>query len=224
MVMGVSSYSRHTGRRRPVPGRPPPNRPLGKLTEPLEPLFVFLGRVWNFGKPALSLVALAHLVLLALFPGGGNDLFGVRPGDGPKYLTPVRVADALGYDTLHDRDGFLVFKLFPQEGGMVHGTFPDERMLPRLRYERWVAAGHVASGPYPELHRLILDKVLQELPSPPVRLELYAARYRWDRDSLTFPWPGKGPVVALELRRLGVYQGFSRAWEPAVVLVPEESR
>ncbi len=55
-----------------------------------------------------------------------------------------------------------------------------------------------------------------------MRLELYSARYRWDRDSLTFPWPGKGPLLALELKRLGVYRGFSRVWTPVVELARED--
>ena len=233
MVMGVSSYTGKSGRRRrrlrflwekrflPV------KRLLQGLTAPAGDLArgalgrlpglarLDLKKIGAVCRPLATVGVVVHLVLIALYPSGGNGLLGTAPGPGPGYLTPFRLGDALGYDTLHGRDGFLLFKIFTQNGGVVQGAYPDDAVLPRLRYDRWAAAGHTASGHYPRLHALLLRQILAGLPSPPVRLELYSARYRWDRDSLTFPWPGKGPVTALELRTLGVYDGFTRNWRPA---------
>ena len=169
------------------------------------------GLIWRWSKPALPVLMLAHLGLIALFPGGSNRLFGVKAGAGPKYLTPFQMVDALGYE--QERDGFLVYKIFSQNGELVQGVYPDDTVRPRLRQDRWAAAGHVISGPYPVLHRLVLERLLERLPAPPVRLEMFSARYRWDRDSLTFPWPGKGPETTLKMTRLGVYTGFSRQWK-----------
>lgn len=171
------------------------------------------GLSWRWSKPALSVLILIHLGLIALFPGGVNTLFGVKNGAGPKYLTQFQMVDAFGYERGHD--GFLVYKIFSQNGEVVQGVYPDDSVLPRLRQNRWAAAGHAISGPYPRLHRLVLERLLERLPAPPVRLELYSARYRWDRDSLTFPWPGKGPDIELKMNRLGVYTGFSRRWKTA---------
>jgi len=91
-------------------------------------------------------------------------------------------------------------------------TIDDVRYL--FAYDRWATAGNAASGPYPALHAFVARYVLSQLPSPPVRLELFSARWSWDRNSLTFPWPGKGPDTTLELRRLGTYNGLTRTWEP----------
>ncbi|MEE8433531.1 MAG: hypothetical protein V3S64_01970 [bacterium] len=177
------------------------------------------GLIWRWSKPALPVLILVHLGLVALFPGGANRLFGVKIGAGPKYLTPFQMVDALGYE--QGRDGFLVYKIFSQNGELVQGVYPDDTVLPRLRQDRWAAAGHAISGPYPVLHRLVLERLLERLPAPPVRLEMFSARYHWDRDSLTFPWPGRGPDTTLKMTRLGVYTGFSRQWntEP----VPDEA-
>ena len=180
------------------------------------------GRIWRWSKPALPLLVLAHLGLIALFPGGTNRLFGVTLEAGPKYLTPFQMIDALGYE--QGRDGFLVYKIFSQKGELVQGVYPEDTVRPRLRQDRWAAAGHAISGPYPILHRLVLERLLERLPAPPVRLEMFSARYHWDRDSLTFPWPGKGPDTTLKMTRLGVYTGFSRQWKaeprPKEVIVP----
>ncbi len=211
MAMGVSSYTGRgvRGRRRIIRQGPPP------------PLQVMLGRsrdnlteLWPLLKLPLTLLAVAHLVLVALFPGARNALLGTTPQDVPDYLTMLQVGDALGFSATHGRDGFLVYKIYTQNGDVVSGTFPDDAVAPRLRYDRWAVAGDAAAGPHAELHAFVARYVLERLPSPPVRMELFAARWRWDRNSLTFPWPGKGPQTALELKLLGNYNGLTRVWEP----------
>jgi len=105
-----------------------------------------------------------------------------------------------------------VYKVYPQAGGVVEGVFPDSDVAPRLRYDRWAVAGDVASGNYPELHALVTRYVVDRLPSAPIRLELFSARWVWNSDELSFPWPGSDPQPALQLDLLGTYNGFTRVW------------
>jgi hypothetical protein len=170
--------------------------------------------IWPLLRLPLTVLALAHLLAVVLFPAGRSLLLGVDGAELPRYLTLFQVPDALGFYTTHGTDGFLVYKIYTQNGSVVDGVFPDTGVAPRLRYDRWATAGDVASGAHPQLHRFVVDYVLGHLPSPPLRLELFSARWRWDRNSLTYPWPGRGPETRLELRRLGSYNGLTRTWEP----------
>jgi hypothetical protein len=219
MALGVSSYSEGGGRRRRVePGPYGPRHPFLNLLDRLEHT---LARTWPLVRLPLSLLAVAHLALIAAFPGGHNALFGVTARDAPTYPSLFQVPDALGFYATDGRDGFIVYKIYTQDGGTVDGSFPDTAVAPRLRYDRWAAVGNAASGPYPELHDFVIRYILRQLPSPPVRLDLFSAHWSWDRNSLTFPWPGQGPDATLELRPLGSYNGLTRVWEPAA---PEGKR
>lgn len=213
MALGVSSYSGGGGRRRHVePGPYGPKHPFWNFLARLEAALV---RAWPLVRVPLSLLAVAHLVLVGLFPGGRNALFGVTDKNGPAYPSLFQVPDTLGFSTADGADGFLVYKIYTQDGGVVNGVFPDTHVAPRLRYNRWARVGNAASGPYPVLHRFVVDYVLRQLPSPPVRVELFAAHWSWDRNSLSFPWPGTGPQTTLHLQHLGDYNGLTRTWEPA---------
>lgn len=175
-----------------------------------------LAPAWPWVRVPLSVLALAHIVLVFLLPGGRSELLGVQAQGLPAYLSLFEVGDAEGYYTPGGRDGFLVYRIFTQEDEVVEASFPDTGVLPRLRYERWAAAGHVAAGPHPQLHAAALDYVLDSLPGQPVKLEMYAADWRWDRDELGYPWPGEAlPEVERRLRPLGTYDGFTRTWQPA---------
>jgi hypothetical protein len=213
MALGVSSYSEGGGRRRRVePGPYGPRHPLLNLLRRLE---ASVEQAWPLVRLPLTLLAVAHLGLVALFPGGQNALFGVTAQDGPAYPSLFQVPDTLGFYTTDGTDGFLVYKIYTQDGGVVDGIFPDTHVAPRLRYDRWATAGNAASGPYPVLQSYVVRYVLKQLPSPPLRMELFSARWSWDRNSLSFPWPGTGPDASLELHRLGNYNGLTRTWEPA---------
>ena len=212
MALGVSSYSEGGGRRRRT--EPGPYGPRHPLLNQLGRIEQALAQAWPLVRLPLSLLAVAHLAVMALFPGGRNALLGVAVERAPTYASLFQVPDTLGFYTTGGTDGFLVYKIYTQDGGAVDGVFPDTGVAPRLRYDRWATAGNAASGPYPALHAFVARYVLSQLPSPPVRLELFSARWSWDRNSLTFPWPGKGPDTTLELRRLGTYNGLTRTWEP----------
>lgn len=213
MALGVSSYSVGGGRRRHrEPGPYGPKHPVWNLLARLESL---LARVWPLVRVPLSLLAVAHLVLVAAFPGGRNLLFGITAKEAPAYPSLFQVPDTLGFYTADGADGFIVYKIYTQDGGVVNGVFPDTKVAPRLRYDRWAMVGNAATGPYPALHRFVVDYVLHQLPSPPVRLELFAAHWTWNHNGLTFPLPATGPHTTLHLERLGSYNGLTRTWVPA---------
>lgn len=217
MALGVSSYADRTSRRRrrrevttaygPARGRFAWPAWMGRLEG-------MLVEAWPLVRFPLTLLAVAHLIGVALLPGGRNALFGLTLHDAPGYLSWFQVPDALGFYTTHGTDAFLVYKIYTQDGGVVDGVFPDTGVAPKLRYDRWATAGDAAAGPHPQLHAFVTRYVLDHLPSPPLRLELYSARWQWDRNSLTFPWPGTGPETELSLRRLGSYNGLTRTWDP----------
>jgi hypothetical protein len=225
MALGVSSYS--SGRRRRA--EPPPyaggyGRPYGpwqRLRDFLVRLEQALARSLPLLRLPLSVAALAHLVLLALYPAGQNALFGVAEAQGPLHTSLYQAPDALGFYATSGTDEFLLYKIYTQDGGSFEGVFPDSNVAPRLRYDRWAAAGDAFGGPYPPLHDYVARYIVGQLPAPPLRMELFAGRWAWDRNSLTFPWPGSGPDATLELRRLGTYNGLTRGWEP---VVPRERR
>jgi len=213
MALGVSSYSEGGGRRRRAEAVLFGARhPLRETLEWLERQF---SRALPFVRLPITLLILVHLVLVAAFPGGRNALFGVTAQEGPITASLFQVPDTLGFYTTDGTDGFLVYKIYTQDGTVVNGIFPDTAVAPRLRYDRWAAAGNAGSGPYPALHAYVARYVLGQLPSPPLKLELFAAHWSWDRNSLSFPWPGDGPDTQLELRKLGTYNGLTRSWEPA---------
>jgi hypothetical protein len=211
MALGVSSYSEGGGRRRRAEPRPRTPHPLRHLLARLERSLL---QVWPWIRLPASLLALVHLVGVALLPGGRNALFAVTPQDAPAWVTLFQVPDTLGFYTTSGVDGFLIYRIYTQDGNVVDGAFPDTAVAPRLRYDRWATAGNAASGPYPQLHAYVARYVLRQLPNPPVRMELYAAHWNWDRNSLTFPWPGEGPDATRELQPLGNYNGLTRTWEP----------
>jgi hypothetical protein len=183
---------------------------------------VFLSRLWGFVADKwpllqwpLGLLAVAHLGMAALLPAGRNMLFDLRAGNALGYLTFFAVNDTLGYYATTSHDAFLIYKIYAQDGGVVDGAFPDGGVLPRIRYDRWAVAGNAAVGPYPPLHKVVIQYILDRLASPPVRIELYAAHWGWDRNDLSYPWPGPRLSPALDLSPLGTYDGFTRVWKPA---------
>ncbi len=109
MAMGVSSYSRKraTGRRAPGESPEPPPSPPELLAHGWK----LLVRAWPLLRIPVSLLAVAHLVLLALFPGGRNALFGVAAGEVPAYLTLFQVGDSLGFATTQGSRGAVKGKV-----------------------------------------------------------------------------------------------------------------
>lgn len=217
MAMGITSYSRKAAKLRTIlsagKGDEGYVRPeLGRI----EALLSALWRNWPYMRVPVTLLALAHLILVALLPGGRNLLFGIEAVESPGYLSLFQAGDSFGFYTTRGQDGFLIYKIFTQSGKIVEGVFPNNDVLPRLRFDRWAVAGDAAARSMPALHAMISRHIIAQLPSPPLRLELYSARWKLDRDSVVYPWPGKEMQNSLNLKLLGTYNGLTRTWNSVV--------
>ncbi len=163
----------------------------------------------------LTILAVVHLVGVLVFPGGYNTVFAKRAVSAFAYLTYFPSADVLGFPSEGEARNFLLYKIYAQNGEQLEGTFPDPRVRPHLRYERWATAGDLSSADLSDVHASILTYLVTQLPEPPLRVEMFAARWVWDRNKFTFPWRGFNRDNALELHLLGTYNGLTRVWRPA---------
>jgi hypothetical protein len=130
----------------------------------------------------------------------------------------VPVGDTLGFYGVPNVDGFILYKVYTEDGTTLQGTFPDPAIYPRLRYDRWAKAGQVASGNRSDLHASILRFVLKRLPGMPLKMEMYAAR--WDAangNGAAATGASHADTSQLVLRYLGTHDGITRAWQPAVL-------
>jgi hypothetical protein len=159
-------------------------------------------------------LAALHLIGVGLFPGGTNPVFGWQTESAFSYLTYFARPDAFGLPGPGERENFLVYKIFAQDGTTLEGIFPDSRVRPRLRYERWASAGNLAATDVPELHAAIMSFVVDKLPEPPLRVELFSAHWTWDRNAFKNPWHKFNPGQSLQKRMLGTFNGLTRTWTP----------
>ena len=163
----------------------------------------------------LTLVATAHLLAVLIVPGGVNRIFDLKAWPVFGYQTYFPVSDVLGFPAFNERDGFLLYKIFAQDGQILDGSFPDPQVRPRIRYDRWAVAGDRATANLPGLHASIMAYLVNQLPEPPLRIEMYSAHWVWDRNRFQFPWRGFNKNSSLDLRLLGTYNGLTRVWTPA---------
>jgi hypothetical protein len=164
---------------------------------------------------ALTLVGVVHLGAVLLVPGGTNQIFGWKARSVFAYQTYFPAPDVLGFPPVVQREGFLLYKIYGQDGQMLDGSFPDPLVRPRIRYDRWAAAGNLATANLPDLHSSIMAYLVNQLPEPPLRIEMYSARWVWDRNKFQFPWRGFNKDSALDLKPLGSYNGLTKVWTPA---------
>jgi len=167
------------------------------------------------GLMLLTLVACLHLIGALVFPAGRNGFF-LRDAPQPwQYLTLAPVGDTLGLPHDGAERRFIFYQAYTQDGQVQNGIMPAMHHLSGSRYDRWEAAGAVASDFYPELHRTVLEFVLSELPEPPLRLELYAARWHATRLSGTLSdQPAGSAPPGVALIHLGTYDGLHETWQP----------
>lgn len=185
-----------------------------------------IAQYWHFLRGPLSVLAVAHLVLVLLFPGGENHWLGIKRNTLPSYLSWFSIPDALGLDPLLEGERFYAYKIYTQDDEMVTGSIPNATVRPKLRHDRWIHAGHLIAGTTSPQHEKVLDYIVQRLPVPPVRLELFKVRWRWDRNTLFTPWNGEWPSTQQEAELLGTYNGMTRVWTPVQVgnaAAPEKS-
>lgn len=160
----------------------------------------------------LTLLVVAHLVGAALLPGGKNGLFGWSAPAPYRYLTLAPVGDTMGFFKTFGRDGFLVYRIFTEEGKVVEGTFPDTTLTPRLRYDRWAVFSNAASQHRPRVQAAFAAFLVSRLPAPPLKVEMLAAR--WTGTNGNGAFSTQEPDVRLVLTKLGTYDGLRRAWLP----------
>ena len=163
----------------------------------------------------LTLVAVVHLAGVALFPGGYNPVLDARAGSAFAYLSYFPAGDPLALPEEAETASFLLYKIYMQSGEALEGTLPDPRVRPWLRHSRWANAGFFAARPAADLHAGIAAYLVARLPEPPLRLEMFSARWVWDHNKFIFPWRGFNRDNALELHLLGTYNGLTRGWQPA---------
>ncbi|MCZ6472761.1 MAG: hypothetical protein O6934_04915 [SAR324 cluster bacterium] len=168
-------------------------------------------------RMSLSLIAVAHLALVALLPGGRNGMLDLESGAGPDYLTLLPAEAPMGFYQPRGKDGFVVYRIYTEQGKIVEGRFPDVQLTPPLRYDRWALLSHHLGGNYPEFHGLFMNYLLERLPGSPLKLELLSAKWNWKNHGAPLAPPGNGKTNGgtLILRDLGTYDGLRRQWEPS---------
>ncbi|MCH8841594.1 MAG: hypothetical protein IID61_01340 [SAR324 cluster bacterium] len=166
-------------------------------------------------KVGLSLAVAAHLGMVIVLPGGWNGLMQFDARATLPHLTHFPVSDAFGFADGQFGKGFILYRIFTQEGTTLEGVFPDSNILPYLRFDRWAAAGDVMSRDQPELHAILLDYILAHLPSAPVKLEMYAGQWVDGRSVSTGVAEGDGSERRYRLTKLGSHDGLTRLWRPS---------
>ena len=163
------------------------------------------------GRLALTVLAIAHLALVLVLPGGRNPIFGVDATARLPYLTFWRTGQAFGFPPHGGQDSYVRFDVYDQSGTTLEGVFPNPNIKPDLRYLRWAAAGQAVSGDRPELHSTLLDYLLRDLESPPLKIEMYAGAWVLEHQPCANGGGGKREAGQ---RKLGTHDGLTQAWKP----------
>lgn len=166
-------------------------------------------------RMALTLVVVAHLSAAALLPAGRNTLFGLEASGLFSYLTLFPVHGSMGFYKTAGKDGFLVYKIYTEQGSVVEGAFPDQQASPRLRYDRLAMLAHHLSEDNPPFHYLFLGYLVNRLPGKPMKLELHSAKWSWNAETRAPANNGGKSSGILVLRKLGSYDGLRKAWSPS---------
>lgn len=188
--------------------RPPRLRWLKRLIDRHAHDAVIVSRV------VLTMLVVIHLVAAALLPAGRNALFGLEASGVFSYLTLFPAQGTMGFYKTTGKDGFLVYKIYTEQGTAVEGAFPDQRVTPRLRYDRLAMLAHHMSEDHPPFHYLFLSYLVGRLDGKPVKLELHSAKWAWDGSAPSPAANGGKNGGILVLRKLGNYDGLRKAWSP----------
>lgn len=198
-------------RRRPAPFYPVPARfgPVARRVVHYRPTARLAARV------ALTLLVVVHLALAAVFPGGRNPLFEADAPSVFSYQGIIPVGDALGFYKTRGRDGFIVYKIYSQDGVVIEGAFPDQKVAPRLRYDRWALLSHQIGAGEGDSHGAFVKYLVARLPAAPVKVELLSAKWDWSRGNGNAGVDSGNHGGLLVLRKLGTYDGLRKLWRPA---------
>lgn len=158
-----------------------------------------------------TLAVVVHLFAAALLPGGRNALFDWSAPAPFTYLGLAGVGDMHGFYKTAGVDSFLLYRIHTEKGGKVESTFPDASITPRLRYDRWAVLSHNVGRDDAELQALFMNYLVNRMESPPIKVELYSARWR-EGGGGEESKSGGNNGMHLELRELGAYHGLPREW------------
>jgi hypothetical protein len=159
-------------------------------------------------KLLLTLIAVVQLGLVFLLPGGRNAFLSLDLRTHLPHLTFLRSSNAFGFPGSAGPDGFVRYAIFAQNGTLQEGSFPNPRIQPDLRFSRWAAAGNMVSGDRPDMHAKVLRYLLEHLPSPPLKVDLFAGNWQLDA-----PAAGADGASA-RVRKLGTHDGLTQSWKP----------
>jgi hypothetical protein len=165
-------------------------------------------------RVVLTMAVVIHLAASALLPAGRNSLFGLEASGAFSYLTLFPVRGMMGFYKTSGKDGFLVYKIYTEQGSVVEGAFPDQTITPRLRYDRLAMLANHMSEDNPPFHYLFLGYLVKRLPGLPVKLELHSAKWDWGGRARNPDNNGGKNNGILVLRKLGNYDGLRKAWSP----------
>ena len=163
----------------------------------------------------LTVIVVGHLALAALLPGGSNGLLGLQATSGLEYLSLFPAEGTMGFYKTNGKDGFVVYRIFTEQGTVVEGAFPDMQVTPRLRYDRWAMLGHHLSTDNPRFHYVFMNYLVERLPGAPLKLEMLSAKWAWRNYDGAPALDGGENGGKLVLRKLGSYDGVRKNWEPA---------
>ena len=168
-----------------------------------------------FFRVLLVGAALMHLTIAMVFPGGDFIFTDTQAPKPMGYLDLAEVGDVTGFYQPFGIDGFFFYKIYPATGDPIEDSFPDVSIQPRIRYDRWASYIHQAAQNHPEMQLLFLNYLTENLPSPPLRVELHSARWLVPGTSSYLEPNGAKAVPWRELRKLGEYDGLRRHWANA---------
>lgn len=165
---------------------------------------------------AVTMAIVLHLAMALVAPAGHFPISESRVPTPFAYLTWLPGGNAIGFPQDATRHRFLFFKIFGQDGAVVEGSLPDHGAYHLIRYDRWSRVGEVVSRDNPTLHRNMLLFLLERLPSPPLKVELYAGV--WAPGDVALPVlqaSKRERERSIAVHLLGTYDGLHRTWTPA---------
>ena len=175
--------------------------------------------VWRW---LLILLTVTHLVSVALYPGGKNEFLDSDPPDALAAFALPDVGDASGFYKPFGQDRFFYYRIHPAVGDPVEGSFPDLFISPRLRYDRWALLSNYAVSKPTAFQQVFLEYLNQKLTTPPLRIELFAARWHVPASPDYKTPQGNLPIVWREVEKLCEFDGIRQVWEPVAQAKPKK--
>ncbi len=178
-----------------------------------------VGKLWGkyrayFTLP-LTFLAAGHVLLGFVLPAGQNRVLGIPPQPWLGYLPYLHTTDSFGLQAWQrESEDFLAFKIYRQDKSVVTGEFPGKNVTPFLRLQRWRQSSFLVTAPQQQHAQQALVKHLAlQLPRQPLRIELFSAHWRWERNTL-LRIPTTPPVLEMYRQKVGHFDPLTQLWTP----------